>query len=569
MARVPLIFTVNGAEQAEFVEAARCSLDVLRDKLGLTATKSGCDQGTCGACTVLVDGEPRLSCLTLGAARARARRSRRWGPRHGGELHPLQRAFADGFAAQCGFCTPGMIMAAKALLDRNPSPTPRRRGRRDLRQHLPLHRLRADHRRGPRRRRAPSCGAATHGLRETSRWSTSAKEYLRRRARRTICKAGRHRPAALRHARPRHRPHPVLRRPQLSRHAAPQDGAQPAPPRPHPLRRHVAKRRSMPGVVRVLTHKDVPQNVYTILMPDPGRAGRRAGARRRQGALEGRADRRGARRQRARRARGGGQGEGRLRGAAGRLRHGGGAEAGRAAGQRVPRPELLHLRRAITAGGSAIGDVEKGFAEADHILEETLPVLADRACADRDDRLHRRARRRTAASPATPTRRRCSSRSTTPRSSCNAPFHKLRLVGGTVGGGFGGKVDVIVEPIAILAAMLTGRPVKYRLQPRGGDAGFLAARGRAHLHQGRRDEGRAHRRPQGHRSTSMPAPIRATPLRHHEGARRTMPGPYTIPNVQVDATASTPTARRPRRCAASASPSPTSRWRCRWTSWRG
>jgi carbon-monoxide dehydrogenase small subunit len=123
MARVPLQFTVNGAEQAEFVEAGSLLVDVLRDKLGLTATKNGCGQGTCGACTVMIDGEPKLSCL-VPAERAEGRSVVTLeGLADGGETHPLQRAFADGFAVQCGFCAPGMIMAAKWLLDRNPDPT--------------------------------------------------------------------------------------------------------------------------------------------------------------------------------------------------------------------------------------------------------------------------------------------------------------------------------------------------------------------------------------------------------------------------------------------------------------
>jgi carbon-monoxide dehydrogenase small subunit len=122
MARVPLLFTVNGAEQAEFIETGAMLIDVLREKLGLTATKFGCGQGTCGACTVIVDGEPMLSCL-LPAQRAERREiGTLEGLSRGAELHPLQRAFADGFAAQCGFCTSGMILAAKVLLDRNPDP---------------------------------------------------------------------------------------------------------------------------------------------------------------------------------------------------------------------------------------------------------------------------------------------------------------------------------------------------------------------------------------------------------------------------------------------------------------
>jgi carbon-monoxide dehydrogenase small subunit len=123
MARVPLQFVVNGAEAAEFVESGALLLDVLRDKLGLTATKSGCNQGTCGACTVIVDGEPMLSCL-LPAQRVAGRSVETLeGLARDGELHPLQRAFAEGFAVQCGFCAPGMILVAKWLLDKNPDPS--------------------------------------------------------------------------------------------------------------------------------------------------------------------------------------------------------------------------------------------------------------------------------------------------------------------------------------------------------------------------------------------------------------------------------------------------------------
>jgi carbon-monoxide dehydrogenase small subunit len=122
MARVPLTFTINGAEAGEFIEPGALLADVLRDKLGLTATKVGCGQGTCGACTVLIDGELQLSCL-VPAQRVEGRHVVTLeGVSPDGTLHPLQRAFADGFAAQCGFCTSGMIVAAKALLDRDPDP---------------------------------------------------------------------------------------------------------------------------------------------------------------------------------------------------------------------------------------------------------------------------------------------------------------------------------------------------------------------------------------------------------------------------------------------------------------
>jgi carbon-monoxide dehydrogenase small subunit len=122
MARVPLTLTVNGREQAEFIESGAMLADVLRDKLGLTATKVGCQQGTCGACTVTIDGVLALACL-VPAERVEGRQvTTLEGLATDGALHPLQKAFADGFAAQCGFCTSGMIIAAKALLDRNPAP---------------------------------------------------------------------------------------------------------------------------------------------------------------------------------------------------------------------------------------------------------------------------------------------------------------------------------------------------------------------------------------------------------------------------------------------------------------
>jgi carbon-monoxide dehydrogenase small subunit len=122
MARIPVVFEVNGVEQAEYVESGSLLVDVLREKLGLTATKVGCRQGACGACTVLVDGLPQLACL-IPAERLKGRSILTLeGLSDSRDLHPLQQAFADGFAIQCGFCAPGMILAAKALLDRNPMP---------------------------------------------------------------------------------------------------------------------------------------------------------------------------------------------------------------------------------------------------------------------------------------------------------------------------------------------------------------------------------------------------------------------------------------------------------------
>lgn len=123
MAKVPVQLTLNGSEKAEFVDSGTTLLHALRDKIGDTSPKGGCHQGSCGACSVIIDGELKLSCLTLAETCNGADIRTTSGLAEGGVMHPLQRAFLDEFATQCGFCTPGMIMAAKVLLDRTPNPT--------------------------------------------------------------------------------------------------------------------------------------------------------------------------------------------------------------------------------------------------------------------------------------------------------------------------------------------------------------------------------------------------------------------------------------------------------------
>ncbi len=123
MARKPIQFRLNGSEKAVFVEDGQNLLDTVRREVGDFAPKYGCGQGTCGCCTVLIDGEPHLSCLTLAETCEGRAIETTSALADGPDLHPLQSAFTEHFAAQCGFCTPGMLMAAKALLDRNPQPT--------------------------------------------------------------------------------------------------------------------------------------------------------------------------------------------------------------------------------------------------------------------------------------------------------------------------------------------------------------------------------------------------------------------------------------------------------------
>jgi carbon-monoxide dehydrogenase small subunit len=114
---------INGNTYSISVLPQRTLLEVLREDLGLIGTKEGCSEGECGVCTVLLDGFPVRSCLLL-AVDVRGRKiTTIEGLSKNGELHPIQNAFIEHGAIQCGFCTPGMILSAKALLDENPSPT--------------------------------------------------------------------------------------------------------------------------------------------------------------------------------------------------------------------------------------------------------------------------------------------------------------------------------------------------------------------------------------------------------------------------------------------------------------
>ena len=114
---------INGEAYELAIVPTHTLLEVLREDAGLTGTKHGCEQGECGLCTVLVDGLPQFSCLTLAVEAQGSEICTVEGLASGGELHPLQRAFAEKGASQCGYCSPGMLMSADALLQRNPSPS--------------------------------------------------------------------------------------------------------------------------------------------------------------------------------------------------------------------------------------------------------------------------------------------------------------------------------------------------------------------------------------------------------------------------------------------------------------
>ena len=123
MVKQSLELTVNGQLQTLEVEPQRTLLEVLRDDLGITGTKRGCDDASCGACTVLLNGKAVLSCNILALEANGKEVLTVEGLAKDGQIHPLQKAFIEHGAIQCGFCTPGMLMSAKELLDNNPKPT--------------------------------------------------------------------------------------------------------------------------------------------------------------------------------------------------------------------------------------------------------------------------------------------------------------------------------------------------------------------------------------------------------------------------------------------------------------
>ena len=123
MGKMHITTTINGDEAEFLCDADESLLDVLRDRLGLTGAKEGCGTGDCGACSVVVDGRAVCSCLMLGAEAQGREISTIEGMAEGEKLHPLQRKFLEHAALQCGICTPGILVTAKNLLERNPDPT--------------------------------------------------------------------------------------------------------------------------------------------------------------------------------------------------------------------------------------------------------------------------------------------------------------------------------------------------------------------------------------------------------------------------------------------------------------
>jgi len=118
-----ITLNVNGERHELLVNTNQTLLDILREQLGLVGTKKGCDSGACGACTVIIDGNPVLSCMTLAVRCQNKNIMTIEGLSANGQLHPLQKSAIEHDAVQCGFCAPGWLLSAKVLLDNNPTPT--------------------------------------------------------------------------------------------------------------------------------------------------------------------------------------------------------------------------------------------------------------------------------------------------------------------------------------------------------------------------------------------------------------------------------------------------------------
>ena len=253
-ALVEITLSVNGEERSSDVEPRRLLVHHLRDDLGLTGTNVGCDTSSCGACTVLLDGESVKSCTVLavqadGHEITTIEGLAATAGDGDGELHPMQRAFHEQHGLQCGFCTPGMVMAAVSLLEENPHPTEHevRDGPRG--QPVPLHRL-PQHRAGGagrRRRRGAGMTATDHRGHAGAAGETGA-------ALRAAAAAQGGRP-------PAHRRGPLRRRPADPRRAVAGHGAQPVRPRPHRQHRRHRRRWPCPGVRHVLTGDDLAGDV--------------------------------------------------------------------------------------------------------------------------------------------------------------------------------------------------------------------------------------------------------------------------------------------------------------------
>ena len=242
--------TINGAPTEFLCDANQTLLDVLRDKLGLTGSKEGCGSGDCGACSVMVDGRLVCSCLVLAPEAEGAKVETIEGMAEGDKLHPLQQKFLEHAALQCGICTPGFLVAAKALLEKTPNPTET-----EVRYWLAGNLCRCTGydkivTRGPRRGRRNE-----RSLTDAATGPNASRQV----------QVDRHAPRSSRRRRQGDRPRPLRRRLQPARPADRQGAAQPARRTPRIKSIDTSKAEALPGVKAVVTRKDFPEQPNLIV----------------------------------------------------------------------------------------------------------------------------------------------------------------------------------------------------------------------------------------------------------------------------------------------------------------
>ena len=406
----------------------RACREVLRRHLGHTGTKSGCDAGDCGACTVLIDGEPACACLVPAAQAEGASIVTIEGlARNTAKGEALQKAFLARGAAQCGICTPGMLVAAAALLEREAAPTPRDDCRCAGRRPLPLHGLCQDHRcgggcrarAGSLPRQSPEQGHAVGARHRAARRRAEGQRHgaLRRRCRSARCAVGQGRPLAPSPRRlPLRRSCSLCRRP--SRHRPYTDGGRHS--RPQRLRRDPALRRP----ARLRRGRGA--------LPRRGRRGDRGRARGGRGARPLGLPRH-------------------LGGAAARARHRGGARC--------------RQRRSSTTTARAMCWSRAAWCGAMSRRRCPRRPSPSRAVRDRPSSSTPISSPRPAGpgawatgSRSPPPPRRPTWTATTRRPSWGLPPEAIRIIPSACGGGFGSKLDLSVQPYIALAAWVTGRP---------------------------------------------------------------------------------------------------------------
>ena len=458
MAKIHVTTTINGAPTEFLCDANQTLLDVLRDTLGLTGSKEGCGSGDCGACSVMVNGRLVCSCLVLAPEAEGEKIETIEGMAEGDKLHPLQKKFVEMAALQCGICTPGFLIASKALLEQEPEPDRDRGPLLAGRQPLPLHRLRQD------RHRGHGCGRRNEGVRQMSKPTRSPNASAKYKWIGT-------RPD---------RPDGADKVTGRARFGADFNlpgqliGKVLRSPHPHAIIKSIdtSKAEALAGVKAVVTAKDFPEQPNLIVPTGEMQVNLRDITRnimaREKVLYEGHPVAAVAATIGGDRQAGAGADQGRLQGAAARDRRRRGDEARRAGAARPPdhrgrqaaaptKPSNIAKRIEFNKG-----DTKAGFAEAEVVIEKDYTTQA----------VHQGYIEPHAALASAAEDGQVQVWSTTQghfqvRGFCarllDIDTSQIRVTPTEIGGGFGGKTVVYLEPLAIRLSQKSGKPVKMTM----------------------------------------------------------------------------------------------------------